>query len=211
MIDEIRPFLPGNIEVDVLEISLHTRPAFLKSALQQAISAADGRFDPILLGYGLCSNSVVGLRANLSTLVIPRQHDCIGIFLGSTAARREQIDAEPGTFFLTQGYIEGYRRDNNGPLGEYEHMVKRYGNNRADAVMQKMMGQYQRLVYLKAAHPRDLEGDRAYAQGFAHQFGLRYEELEARVELLRRLVQSDWNEDFVVVPPGQEFRFEQFM
>ena len=211
MIDELRPFLPEDIEVDVFEISLHTRPAFLKSALQQAIDAADGKFDPIFLAYGLCSNAVVGLCAKQSRLVIPRQHDCIGIFLGSTAARREQMEVEPGTYFLTQGYIEGHKRDHTGPIGEYEQMVARYGQGRADVLIHKMMGQYKRLVYLKAAHPRNLEGDREYARNFAARFGMRYEERDTCNDLLRRMMNPEWDQDFVVVPPGQEIGFEQFM
>ena len=62
--------------------------------------------DVIILGYGLCSRGVVGLRTDKSTLVVPRVDDCIAIFLGSTAAYREQGMQEPGTYYLTKGWIE---------------------------------------------------------------------------------------------------------
>ncbi len=47
MVDELRPFLPEQIAVEILEISLHTSPDQLQQRLQQAIDAADGLYDPI--------------------------------------------------------------------------------------------------------------------------------------------------------------------
>ena len=107
MIDEIRRFLPSEVEAEVFDISQHVRPKLLKSALQAAIDRADGNYDVILLGYGLCSNAAVGLVAQRSQLVIPKIHDCIGIFLGSHAAYKAEMEREPA-FFLTQGYIGVY-------------------------------------------------------------------------------------------------------
>lgn len=43
----------------------------------------EAQYDVLVLGYGLCSSILVGLRAMHTRLVIPRAHDCITLFLGS--------------------------------------------------------------------------------------------------------------------------------
>ena len=45
-------------------------------------SVDESKYEAILLGYGLCSNGLVGLTARSIPLVIP-VHDCITLFLGS--------------------------------------------------------------------------------------------------------------------------------
>jgi len=108
VIEEMLPLLPPDVSYEVLDFGLHVNPAALKQALQEAIDRAAGSadVDVIILGYGFCSMAVMGLRANGCTLVVPRVDDCIAIFLGSGAAYRQQVHSEPGTYYLTKGWIE---------------------------------------------------------------------------------------------------------
>lgn len=207
MIDEIRPFLPAGMEMEAFDISLHVRPGLLRETLQKAIDAADGIYDPILLGYGLCSKSTVGLMARHSRLVVPKGDDCISVFLGSEKERRAEADKEPGTYFLTQGYIGG----GTGPLTDYDRMVKKYGRQRADGLIAKMMGHYKRLVYIRMPNAESLESDRAYANEMAERFGLEYVERDGTSRLLKLLAEGQWGEDFVVTEPGQAIELESFM
>jgi len=207
MIDEIRLFLPEGVETEVFDISLHTRPKVLKEGLQAAIDASDGKYDPILLGYALCSNAVVGLKAEHSRLVVPRTHDCIGIFLGSQQTYREENNKEPGTYFLTQGWIG----DGGSLFSDYERMAAKFGSEKAEYVVREMLRHYKRLVYIRTPKAINLEADRAYARRMAERFSLRYEEIDGNTTLLQRMIAGDWREDFVVTEPGQETSFEQFM
>ena len=93
VIEEMLPLMPPDVEHQTLEFGLHINPQSLKQALQTAIDAAGQVADTVLLGYGLCSQTIVGLRANGCTLVVPRVDDCIAIFLGSREA------------YMTQGRI----------------------------------------------------------------------------------------------------------
>ena len=86
VIEEMLPYLPGNMAYEVLDFGLHQSPGRLKDKLQAAVDASCKDFDTIMLGYGLCSMAVIGLRANHCTLVMPRVDDCIAIFLGSHQA-----------------------------------------------------------------------------------------------------------------------------
>lgn len=103
VIEEMSPFLPENVSSETLDFGLHLQPNHLKKALQEKIDRASLHADVLLLGYGLCSLAVVGLRATTAHLVIPRVDDCIAIFLGSCNAYREQTQKEPGTYYLTKG------------------------------------------------------------------------------------------------------------
>ncbi len=97
------PFLPSDVPHEVLDFGLHINPAELKKVLQEKIDEASPKAEVLLLGYGLCSMAVVGLKATTATLVIPRTDDCIAIFLGSCNAYKEQARKEPGTYYLTKG------------------------------------------------------------------------------------------------------------
>ena len=207
MIDELLPFLPEGTATEVLEISLHVHPDQLREHLQRAIDAADGIYDPIFLGYGLCSKAVVGLVASSSRLVIPKTDDCIELFLGSRKARLDQLASEPGTFFLTQGYIgDGASM----VFAEYERAVARYGKERAERLLQSMMSHYKRLVYIRTDHAKSLESDREYAHAMADRFRLRYEELEGTPEWLCGLIATAWDDRFVVVQPGEPLELSHF-
>ena len=97
VIEEMLPFLPEDVPHEVLDFGLHINPAELKNVLQEKINEASQHAEVLLLGYGLCSMAVVGLKATTATLVIPRTDDCIAIFLGSCNAYKEQAKKEPGT------------------------------------------------------------------------------------------------------------------
>lgn len=208
VVDEMRPFLPAGMATEVLEMSLHTRPNGLREALQAAVNAADGCHDPILLGYGLCSRAVVGLVAQASRLVVPRGDDCIGLFLGSQRARLEEAQRVPGTYFLTGGWIG----DGAGaPFTDYERMVRRYGPEKAEALMGKMLRHYRRLAYIRMPNRAEHESDRAHARDIAARFALEYAELDGTPRWLERLLADDWGEDFIVVAPGEPLRTEHFL
>jgi hypothetical protein len=210
MIDEMRSFLPDGVETEVFEISRHIRPKRLKVDLQTAIDRVDGTCDIILLGYGLCSNAVVGLVARRSRLVVPKMHDCIGVFLGSHQAYMDEMNREPA-FFLTQGYIRGYVSDHSGPTDEFERVARKYGEEKAEKIVGEMMRPYKRLVYIRTAQATEVEADREYAAAMAQRFNMRYEERAGTSVLLQRMVEGKWDKEFVLVEPGQEVTLEHFL
>jgi hypothetical protein len=205
VMEEILPFLPGDVPYEVLDFGLHLRPGDLKHALQEKVKAASQDADALLLGYGLCSMAVVSLHATTATLVIPRVDDCIGIFLGSDAAYRAQSKQEPGTFYLTKGWIEvGYN-----PFTEYTQMMEKYGEEKARRLMRLTLKNYTRLAYINTGQ-YDIERYRAYVTGEAEKFGLRYEEIEGSAALVKKMIFGPWDADFVVIPPGGTVQYEDF-
>lgn len=192
--------MPPDTEFEVFNISQHSRPDLLRANLQTAINAADGLYDPILLGYGLCSHSVVGLSARKSRLVVFRADDCIAIFLGSQRARLERAFEQPGSYYLSRGWMG----DNAESIfDEYTQWEQRYGTERAKNVMEKMLAHYHHLVHIVMPGTRTLAAEREYARGNASKFGLEYVEIPGTAELIRRMGEQAEDPDILVFLPGQ--------
>jgi len=205
VLEEILPLLPEGMGYQELDFGLHLNPEDLKRALQDAIDKASQDADTILLGYGLCSMAVVGLKANGCTLVVPKVDDCIAIFLGSRDAYTTQASREPGTYYLTKGWIEV----SDTPFDEYEKMVERYGQALAGRMMKLMLKNYTRLAYIDTGH-QDQDRYQDYARRIADKFELRYEEIEGADTLVRKLLLGPWDSDFVIARPGQTITYADF-
>lgn len=205
VIEEMLPFLPKDMEYEVLDFGLHLVPGNLKEKLQEAIDASCCVYDTLLLGYGLCSLAVVGLKANGCQLVIPRVDDCIAIFLGSKEAYHEQASKAPGSYYLTKGWIEVA----DTPFDEYERLVEQYGQERADRVMKIMLKHYTRLVYIdtgRGEKEKYVEKARLTAQ----QFNLNFEEVPGSNALVLKMITGPWDDDFLVVKPGDTVTYQDF-
>ncbi|MCL6432079.1 MAG: DUF1638 domain-containing protein [Anaerolineae bacterium] len=203
VIEEMLPLMPPGVTCEALDFGLHVDPARLRRALQEAIDRSDAK--EIILGYGACSKAVIGLQAKRCTLVVPRVDDCIGIFLGSAAAYRQQARAEPGTYYLTKGWIEV----GDTPFAEYERLSRQYGAERAERIIRQMLNHYTRLALINTGQ-HDLERYRAYARRTAERFGLRFEEIPGSNALIHKMLFGPWDGEFVVIPPGGTVRYEDF-
>ena len=205
VIEEMRQGLPAGTRCHVLDFGLHINPQKLKRVLQETVDALAPEVDTILLGYGLCSMAIVGLEARECTLVVPKVDDCIAIFLGSGAAYREQARREPGTYYLTKGWIEA----GDDPFSEYDGLVEQYGKDKARWLMGQMLKNYTRLALINTGQ-YDIERYRAYSQHTAARFGLRHEEIPGSTALIQKMLNGPWDEDFVVARPGETISYLDF-
>jgi hypothetical protein len=205
VIEELLPLLPPDVKHRTLDFGLHRDPNKLRHALQDTVDACQDEADTIILGYGLCSQGVIGVRATGCTLVVPRVDDCIAIFLGSCSAYRKQSRSEPGTYYLTKGWIEA----GDSPFAEYERMVSSRGQKHAERIIRLMLNNYRRLALINTGQ-YVLEHYRDYARRTAEQFGLRYEEIEGSTALAKKMVTGPWDDDFIIVQPGQAIEFQHF-
>jgi hypothetical protein len=205
VIEEMQPLLPQDMAYEVFDFGLHTIPNNLKIFLQQAIDDQDAEFNTLILGYGLCSMAVVGLQTRNCTLVIPRVDDCIAIFLGSKDAYNEQAKNEPGTYYLTKGWIEV----SDTPFAEHKRLVEQFGEERADRIMGIMLKHYTRLAYINTGQ-KDQQKYREYARVTAEKFNLRFEEIMGSDTLIRKLLFGPWDDEILVVPPGHTIEFLDF-
>jgi len=213
VIEEMLPLLPPGVGRHTLDFGLHTDPNRLRMTLQATIAEVvanapkcGGAPITIILGYGLCSQGVVGVRAEGCRLVLPRVDDCIAIFLGSRDAYRGEAAREPGTYYLTKGWIEV----GSTPFAEFDRTVERFGAERAERLYSEMLNNYTRLALIDTGSYA-LDKAREYARRTARRFGLRFEELVGSTELVVKMLSGPWDpEEFVVCEPGGVIRLEDF-
>jgi len=190
-----------------LEQSLHRTPQKMKGAIQEEIAKTetwDG--DQIVLAYGLCSNGILGVRANRHPLLIPKVHDCISLFLGSNARYMEEHQREPGTYYLTKGWIE----EKKSPLGIFEEYCQRYGKETAEWAIREELKNYTRIALVESELGME-ETHRQHARENARFLNLKYEEIKGSLDFFRKIIRGPWDKDFVVLKPGKEATQEMFL
>jgi hypothetical protein len=207
MKDELLLFQTNGISFVFLEQSLHRTPQKMKPIIQEEIDkAAEQELDYIILSYGLCSNGILGVRVNRHPIVIPRVHDCIALFLGSWDRYMEEHNKEPGTYYLTKGWIE----EGKSPLGIYQEYCQRYDKETAEWVIKEELKNYTRIALVDMGVELS-ETHREHAQENARFLHLRYEEIKGSLEFFEKMLRGMWNKDFIILKPGEEVTQELFL
>ena len=190
----------------------------MRERLQAAVDGVDESLcDRVLLGYGLCNNGIAGLAARGVPLVVPRAHDCMTLFFGSRERYEEYFRKNPGTYFLTTGWIE--RGEATGELRQlsiqhangmdmtYRELVEKYGEDNAQYLYDQLCDQtkhYKKLTFIEMG----LEPDGSFAataRSRAEEKGLEFSTERGDLRLLRALVNGPWDErEFLTVPPGSQ-------
>lgn len=209
-------YSPHIVDIEMVQRGLHNRPLHLRDHLQAQVDACVGAgYDAVALVYGLCGQAISGLVARDVKLVIPKAHDCITLFLGSRALYTYQFENFPGTYWYSHDYIE--RDDGSGSslsMGSgtdtdleaaYEEYVTKYGKDNADYLMEAMgawQSHYQRAVFIDMGIA-DASPVEQRARQEAERRGWSFERMAGDLVLIRRLLRGDWEEDFLVLEPGQ--------
>lgn len=202
---------PHTVTVRVNEQGLHTQPARLRDVLQQAIDAVEpGRFDAVVLVYGVCGAAVQGLVARDVPVVIARAHDCITLYLGSRHRYQRLHDAHPGTYWYIQDYTEAHPATDpltpGGAENQYQQYVAQYGEDNA-AYLMSVLGDwnahYNRAIVIDTGRA-DAARYAAAVRTRATERGWTCHQEQGDNRLLERLASADWDDaDFLVLHPGQ--------
>jgi hypothetical protein len=200
------------VKVTFLDYGLHRVPDKMTWTLQNQIDEIE---EPslVMLGYGLCGNGLKGIKALKHTLLIPRTDDCIAILLGSYRRYIQEFKAEPGTYYLTKGWLES----GSNPWVEFQEYRQKYGETEAQWLMDMQYENYKRLVFV-AHNQDDLLKYRPQALEVAEyckRWGWEFEEILGSENYVQRLIQAAGDlgtadGDFVVIPPGGETQQSMF-
>jgi len=214
------------IDLEFVTQGLHDAPLKGREELQKRIDACPaGKYDRILIGYGLCGNIITGLTTAHTPLIIPRAHDCITFFLGSRERYQRLADSHPGSYYYTSGWLECLRRRgekrsplnlqflptraglNLGPESIYGEWVQKYGEERARYLME-VMGHWTQsythgvLIDFDFTKPLHLHEQ---VEDICEQRGWKFEQLEGDLRLLHCWLDGEWDpESFLIVHPGSK-------
>ena len=212
------------VDIELLTQGYHDIPGTGRTEIQKRIDAVPaGKYDAIVLGYGLCSNILAGLATPHTPLVIPRAHDCITLFLGSKERYQQCFTERPGTYYYTSGWLEcPQRRGNKSSLwggaslpasasvslkANYEQWVKKYGEDQAKYLLEEMSrwtDAYSHGTLIDYDFTKSLQFEEQ-VQKICADKGWQYDQLPGDLRLFEKLLEGDWPEaDFLTVRPGQK-------
>jgi hypothetical protein len=206
--------LAYGVAAEWLDASLHNTPKKMAAALQERIDALTEPSN-VIIGYGLCGNGLVGVKSREHTLIIPRMHDCVAMFLGSHQRYLQRFFANPGTYYLTRGWIEA----KDEPLTDYLGYVKEFDQETADYLVEMKYRHYRKLCIVGFSEAEIVScrpAVRKVAQFCKERFGMEYEEMIGTTELVEALLSEPAhlvkdNDTFVIVAPGGEITMEMFL
>ncbi|MCC7146240.1 MAG: DUF1638 domain-containing protein [Phycisphaeraceae bacterium] len=216
--DEIRHFAqacPNVVHVEVLAQGLHNEPPKLRQELQAAVdrveaapaTAPAAAVQAIVLGYGLCSRGIEGVRTRRCPLVVARAHDCITLLLGSHQRYAAYLAAHPGTYW----YSPGWNKHHVPPGKErydklYNQYLEKYGPDNAQYLMeveQQWLRDYNRATWVDLGVSVRHE-DLTYTRQCAAWLGWSFDRQDGDPSLLQDMLQGRWDAlRFLILQPGQ--------
>ena len=208
---------PNDVDIEYLPKGLHDLPSReMRQCLQTTLDGTgEEQYDAVLFGYGLCNNGLDGLTAGKQPIVVPRAHDCITLFLGSKERYLDYFQQNPGTYFLTSGWIE--HGEVTGELRQLtiqhaagmdkrlEELVAHYGEDNARFLYDTLCAadrHYGQYTFIEMGVEPDNRFEQIARERAATR-GWTYKRIQGSMSLLQRLVDGDWTQGaFLVVAPG---------
>ena len=197
-------------ELIFLDQELHRTPDKMPAEVQQAVDDVKDTADEIVLGYGLCSNGIVGVTAPPQGLIVPKVHDCITLFLGARNLYRQAFKENPGTYYLTPGWID----EQKDPLGIMENdYTPRMGKEFAEWGIKEELKNYTHIVFVSSTAAREqIENLRKRARDNACFLEKQFEEVEGQDAYFRKILNGPYNEeDFIFFKGGQKITQSPFL
>ena len=207
------------VDVTYLHQGLHCTPDQLRDTLSIEIEKANEgfpynhfgtspHFDYIIMGYGLCSNGILGIKSSNIPLVIPKGHDCVTLLLGSKERYKTYFDHNPGTYWYSAGWIErSFQPSEARYHALYKEYEIKYGEDNAAYLMsmeQSWFRDYKKATYIHWDSLPFSNQYKEFTETSADFLNWEFEALKGDDSLLSRILNGVFLEHEVLVVPPQK-------
>ena len=226
-LEDLLPGMNDAPEVRYLEGGLHADPPLLKRELQKAIDEVPRDVDRIILLYGVCGKGIIGLKSEYQSIVIPRVHDCISLFLGGGREYKKQFSHVPGSYYISRGWYEEQVQPRGRDSRKKKHphhsseyvdtldqnvLTERFGEENSRAVTEffdSWKTNYSRAVYIDTGG-EEQDKYESYARSLADENNWNYTRLSGSRRLIQRCFEDEpvSDDEILVVPQGREIVFD---
>ena len=206
---------PHTIDVEFVSMLEHTQPDVLRANLQDRITAASVRhYDLLLLLYGLCGNTTLGLTSPIK-MIMPRIHDCCTMFMGSKEKFAKEFGGKLSMRWCTSGYYERCYLDNGlvdqasrsrETYPEYRALVEQFGEDNAKYVWETMHPEIEtpEAAYIKIPG-FEMPGHEAGFRRLVEEQGKTLRILKGDISYLRDMINGPWDRGrFLTINPGEK-------
>jgi hypothetical protein len=147
------------VDVHPLPPLLHNRPHLIAEEVRRLATDLAASYDSVVVGYADCGTygALDAVCDELGLRRLPGLH-CYDLFEGESAIA-ERLDAEPGTYLLTDFLVRSFERT----------VVRELGLDRYPELRDDYFAHYTRVVWLAQEPDAEL---RALAQRAAERIGL---------------------------------------
>lgn len=192
-----------DLDVRWLESSLHDRPHNLHDQLIRIMESITA--DRVVLTYGQCGGSILGLHVTCEELILPRVDDCITLLLGS-CRRRQELNRELAAYYLTEGWLVGKKT----PMENFLQILERYGEKRGKQVIDVMYRNYRSLCLLDTG-VSDMQQLEQLCRPMAEMTGKQICTAGGVLTWLEQLITGPWPRDrFLIKHRGETITQEDF-
>ncbi len=178
---------PDIVHKEYLEFGLHSYPQDLKRAVVEHVNALQGRVDAVFLGFGTC-NSLKDVRKELVVPTVTIEaDDCVGALLTNEEyAREKKVCA--GTMFAIPFISEMGTAYFENELYSKMPNYKELGVD-AQWFLDMLFDGYSRVLLVDTG-VGDRDDLRSRSRDMADRLGLRYEERQGTLQVLKDRLQD---------------------
>ena len=187
---------PG--EIVWMKKSLHEYPDQLRAAGQEVIDKWQDK-PYILLGFGLCGNGLLGVRSEKATLVIPAFDDCIRML--QCLEKDTPIRTNSRSLYYTEGWLEGMSDDGTESMLISDKYQQIYGEKKGLRIMKAMLKNYEAVTFIDTGL-YDIEACEDRVRKNCGALGLVTLREPGTLRIFGKLLQGEWDSEFLVIPPG---------
>jgi hypothetical protein len=125
--------------------------------------------------------------------------------LGSRELYDQEFGKCTGTYYLSKGWID----QKGDPVSSYRRYCEKYGEKKALRFIRQEYANYKRIALIhtvasSGAYVR-------YSMKVADFLGLEHTELEGSLRYVRKLIDGEWDDEFLIISPGETVSLEQFI